>query len=499
VVAGCITNLAAALLPLSVGFYFQLITGESSGKGSLLRLVGIYIDTESQFYLLFAFFILCRALFLYLEKILALQLSIRVEKQIRDEFFDVLAQTESWDEHLQVPSLRRIRKAIRTGIIRFSGDLFFLIIAGCLLFQIHPDSFYIFLLLVILTFVSGYLIAFFARKSDNVRREKSGSLRKYMQKILSGQEAILALNRQNPVVRKLKNLSDKELKSTLRSALKKEVLSFIQPVIFFGSLLLLLHLMSKNDDTSVLFTVILLFLYLQGSLRRSLTVPLTLMSGINEFKKIAFLSDNYLAQTVSDVPDSRVFKIELQYSNGRALKGFWTRGSVYCMKNHPVEERRTITDRLLGIGAKEISASINDTELTTRNIFSARKLISVAASHYKHSFRTVAEYCCYTVTEERLDKLHTYIRRFELQSVYSDDLMKTIQQNRPGVTGVLALIRALMSSKTILILYDTFETLNQNQTDELVRIIKNDYSDRIVIVTGECPESLSAANCFMEE
>jgi ABC-type multidrug transport system fused ATPase/permease subunit len=196
------------LIPLSIGKFYELaLKDEGSSKGWLFEQLGIHILNVRQYFLFFIGLVLLKALLSYLEHALTGALSERFAKELREELFrnQLQQSVKSFEQKPPGKYLLRyggdlvaLQKLITRGIIGFSGDVLFLILALLLLLMLNPILGIIFVTGIPL---AGIIISFFKgglRKRSVQRRNQRSSMLSFVSSRFEAFLSIKAFNRETP-------------------------------------------------------------------------------------------------------------------------------------------------------------------------------------------------------------------------------------------------------------------------------------------------------------
>ncbi|RLD30726.1 MAG: hypothetical protein DRI70_00290, partial [Bacteroidetes bacterium] len=187
IINGMIANVLVVLIPVSLGKYFDFLFGFQSHRAAFLDLLPFSFWSTIQQYLLFLLvLILLKMIFQYFQRFQMAFLGEKFIKELREQLFQqqLKIQAVVYDDFgtgryllRHSGDLKSIQNYFTRGIIRFSTDIFLLLVAFGFLLWLNKIIFFI----IVGGFILTVLCIFFLNKilfkiSVNQRNTRSGLL-----------------------------------------------------------------------------------------------------------------------------------------------------------------------------------------------------------------------------------------------------------------------------------------------------------------------------------
>ena len=145
-VSAFLSSLCSVLLPLSIGSFYQVAFGESSGKNELLGRIGLNLTSLNSFFVFFATLTIFKGILTWLEHATMRTIEERITHDVRSRLFHAQLNhdfdsfhTKSIGKYLTRYSsdMLAIQQYFSKGLIKPIADGLFLITAFSLLFQLN--------------------------------------------------------------------------------------------------------------------------------------------------------------------------------------------------------------------------------------------------------------------------------------------------------------------------------------------------------------------------
>lgn len=301
-ILGFLDSVANIVLLLSIGEFVARQIHTTSTKGNILKIFFGEQISDYTFNLIFVFVLFTKAFTISTKYFLNEKIKIQIEKELTLELFRK-------GNHKSLRKLKSaLTKFIIKGIIGFLSDVFFMLLVFCILLSYHSSlafAYFIFVILII------SIARFFLQFNKTKISEASTKRNRYLKKEKLIERDFLELKHNNRIEKEIGILAKRFQAYEIFARRKNILLSLaeaISPVAFFSFLILISLTYSHLNliSTSSFLEIILLLIYSQGPIRRSLRIPRYWIAGGNALEKIqmnrnSFNNEEQLKQIVERV------------------------------------------------------------------------------------------------------------------------------------------------------------------------------------------------------
>lgn len=293
--ANVLDSVTNALLLISIGKGFSLIAHDTSTKSQLFDVWVVHISDFSQWTLVFFALLALKAVSTFLDHWLNHKASEGFVKFVRHAQLNTWSSSTNtaermhaeaqWNESLHSEH-HNLRKLISAGVLEAAADFTYLLLLFALFYSLDPS-----LVLIIAAFIPVYAISagLLGQWITVRKRERSNRKEQLLRKeawLSATARSHAQLNRLAVWKKSWQTSADKHSAADDHWVVSKALSEAIAPVIFFSMLFAVLwRIQSDAALQPQTFSFILLLIYAQGSLRRSMRVPGVWISGMYSLKK----------------------------------------------------------------------------------------------------------------------------------------------------------------------------------------------------------------------
>lgn len=519
-----LSNFLNVLLPLSIGWFYEIVLHEHGTKSRLLSLIPIHLSSPNQFYIFFSFLLFIKALFVFFEKSQTGILGERFSRDLREMAFSQQLN-HSINTHLERPvgkyllrysgDLLAIQNLLTKGILVFIGDLFFLFIAFASLIYLQQKL----ATSVIISFlISGgimYLLSKIVRTTAWNRRSQRSKNLGFVSSRMQAFYTIKSFNRESPEVNSFVKRSRKLYELGIKFMNISAIVQALLPFFFFGTLLIIFYQVSLLRSVkpygitkSDVFIFILLLLYMQGVMKRLLKVNLIWQVGVISFNKLLTLiqtpgelriGEHFPKEGKHDIifkdvsfayiperPVLREFSCHVHCDSITLIRGAQGAGkSTFFKLIQKVHEPQRGEIYLNNIAYSNLSG------------FDIRKEVTIVSAEAPLLGSTVFKAISYTTADEKRDKVMEMLNRLQIR--FTDKEVENLEFHledggrniSAGQRIMLQFARAFLSRKKILLLDDPFTNLDEYSRNLIILQLNKLKSKRtILIITQDPPINL---------
>ena len=283
---GFIVSLTGITIPLALGRFYQLSLQTHSAKTDFINNLGFFGNSEKSFLLVFSLLIAIRAVFVFLYKFLSSNFSDKIVNNLMVNFFSAQIESE-WEKFNEKPygkylakysgDMGAIRNLIEKGIIQFSSDAVFLLLALSI-FAILDLQMAIIIIIALLLFVLPFI--YFSKKQKpfyKINKDLKAKLTGFVSNSFSNFLSNWAFNKNTLKKKRFENICNEVIEN-------KKTLNFYQSFIESGSRILPWVIMwflmffilrietDKNPDPATMLVFFMLLINISYVIRRIMKV-----------------------------------------------------------------------------------------------------------------------------------------------------------------------------------------------------------------------------------
>lgn len=509
------------MLPLSIGALFGATMGSSGAKGKLLDALGLRVEDAAGFFLLFTVLVALLAAFTYLAHRLSASLTERFANDLLSRVFSAQMHA-SVSTHNEKPvgnyllrysgDMRGARDLLRKGVLQGVGDLFLLLTALGAMFWLDTLLAAVAACSFALSFLVVALLSGSMAEVAQERRDRRSRLIAFVAQRLNAFRTIKSFNRETPETKAFERAASKVTRSSERYERANGLLQVITPVLYYGSLGLVLLFAVRGSDqgrASDLLAFTLVMIYTRGPMRRSLRVNSIVRNGFSSLRKLsAIIHRPVEPRDGSDLPkdirgEVRFADVHFSYADGSpVLRGANAVFPAHAL-THLVGASGSGRSTLLALVQRIMvpqqgRITIDGIDTTTLSGFAVRKETTIVSDDVPLLGDTVLHAIVYNPKdgdEERAAKVLDRLGPF-LGKDTSEALRMPLEEGGAnlsrGQRRMLQFARALLTRKTILLLDEPFQDLGQQDRERIISLLNELRAGHtIILVSNHPPEDLS--------
>ncbi|MBQ0735559.1 ABC transporter transmembrane domain-containing protein [Aquimarina celericrescens] len=516
--AGICYNVFTILIPISIGKFYEFSFGFSSHRLAAFKFIP-FIDAQNfgSFIAFFFALIALRWVFEYLNLYGISLIGERFSKVLREKLFAHQLQIgigvydqKGIGKYLLRYSgdLKSIQNYVKKGLIRFSQDVFLLIIVVIVIGYVDIN---------IALIIGGSILfsSFFLwiinkmlyKTSLEIRNARSGML-SFVNTRLRAITALKAFNKYTPEEKRYNKRSGTLYQIGTKYAKITSLLQALVPAFTYGMLgmVMIYIFISSQDSTknvggSSLLVLILLIISILPVFRRSLKVSIIWKLGDISFTKLI---------AIFDLPKENIIPLEEYKAAGIVFQDVEYQ---YPNSNSPVFKKLNVTLPALGtvlfVGKtgtgkstlirlllKMVSPSkgkiaFGSTYYSSLSEKAIRKSVAVVSKDFPLYGRNVFEAVVYSRNESRRKKAEQLLKKLqqfegENQKLMLDTPIGDLGKNlTTGQQKIIMYCRALLTEKPILIVENPLKDLNDKTRNIIVKYLKESSFIRSLIIFND--------------
>ncbi len=519
-----LSNFLNVVLPLSIGWFYEIVLHEHGTKSRLLKLFPFQFTTLQQFSFLFLFLLLQKMLFVFLEKSLSGITGERFSRDVREMAFAHQLR-HSLASHRLRPvgkyllrysgDLLAIQNLLVKGILTFTGDIFFLLAAFTSLFFLQQKLAAIVIASFLVTGGIIFLLSKVVRTAAWNRRSQRSQNLGFVSSRMQAFYTIKSFNRETPeensFIKRSRKLYNLGVKFNIVSSFVQSLL----PLFFFGTLLLVFYQVGElrlakpyGITKGDVFVFVLLLLYMQTVMKRLLRVNLIWQVGIISFDKLLALIQLPDERRVGDkLPKEtsgsiRLEKVSFAYNADRPVLNdfscFVFPNSITLLKGKQGAGKSTLFKLIQKIYEPQSGKIFFDkTDYIELSAFEIRKEVTLVSSEAPLLGGTVFKAISYSTAEEKRDKAIAMLNRLNICFADNDaanldfkleDAGRNVSE---GGRMMLQFARAFLTRKQFILLDEPFVSLGEESRSLVIEQLNKFKSKRtILIIANEVPQNL---------
>lgn len=521
---GILNSLVVLLLPLTMGYYYELLLGRASNRAQMLETLGLGGNLNwTLFWMLFVSLILLRGLFTYIEYRLTSSLSEKLAQYLRERVFthQLAVQLETHRQKKVGKYLLRyasdfqsVRRYLSIGVIGFLRDIVFVVLALAVLASLNATITGLLLVGIVPFWVVFVKINEQLKLAIQHRRDQRSANLSFVQSALVGFETIQLFNRETVENDRFLKRSNRQTASSFAVLKWRSLLEGLLPIALYG--LVAIVLLGTQWQQSVVgggsvITFILAVLSLRPTLRRLLRVATVWKSGNLSLDKLEMFLAQSAEKITDEISSTKAPENRLKILNGTVefrnvtfgydaqnpivvqLSFRTEMGQVYWISGH-------VKSTIFRLLTKQYEFQKGDILIDNQSIgdFSdkeVRKRMALVSTELPLLGRTVFESVSYSRKSEKRPEAALVLAQIQslAQLTYplhlDDCLGENGQPLSMGQRTVLAWVRALLTKKPILLLDDPFEGLSQQGARQLYQWLEKQVFHKTIILATRHPRA----------
>lgn len=520
-----VSNVLRVIIPLSIGWFYEIAFHEHGPKSRLLQLIPLQISSLRLFFIVLGCLILVKTIVSFAEKFLSGVTGESFSRDLRELTF-----RQQMHQSLPVNRIRpagkyllrysgdlmAIQRFISKGVLAFVGDLIFLICTFAILFHFHSTMGFIIIAWYAIGAMLIYLISIRLRKAATERRDQRSINLGFISSRMHAFYTIKSFNRENPEEKSFTNRSEKLYKTGVKYLSLNAGVHALVPFVFFSALATVLYYSISLRETKPygitkgdMLSFILLLLYMQGVLTRLLKVNVIWQMGSISFTKLLTLlqfptEERNRDQVTTEINGKIEFKnVCFSYGESNQLIQHASfvilANSITLVKGKSGSGKSTLFKLIQKIYEPTSGEILMDNiPYTQFSPFALRKEITIVSEEAKLLGKTIMKAISYSDTPEKRIKAREILQklRFRLAKKDNMDLLDFsledgAQNLSSGEKLTLQFARALLTRKKIILLDDCFKNIDDTIKNELIEILNKLKNKRtILLISNEVPEGL---------
>lgn len=520
-----VSNVLRVIIPLSIGWFYEIAFHEHGPKSRLLQLIPLQISSLRLFFIVLGCLILVKTIVSFAEKFLSGVTGESFSRDLRELTF-----RQQMHQSLPVNRIRpagkyllrysgdlmAIQRFISKGVLAFVGDLIFLICTFAILFHFHSTMGFIIIAWYAIGAMLIYLISIRLRKAATERRDQRSINLGFISSRMHAFYTIKSFNRENPEEKSFTNRSEKLYKTGVKYLSLNAGVHALVPFVFFSALATVLYYSISLRETKPygitkgdMLSFILLLLYMQGVLTRLLKVNVIWQMGSISFTKLLTLlqfptEERNRDQVSTEINGKIEFKnVCFSYGESNQLIQHASfvilANSITLVKGKSGSGKSTLFKLIQKIYEPTSGEILMDNiPYTQFSPFALRKEITIVSEEAKLLGKTIMKAISYSDTPEKRIKAREILQklRFRLAKKDNMDLLDFsledgAQNLSSGEKLTLQFARALLTRKKIILLDDCFKNIDDTIKNELIEILNKLKNKRtILLISNEVPEGL---------
>jgi ABC-type multidrug transport system fused ATPase/permease subunit len=512
------------LLPLSIGAFYHVALHDNGAKNKLLKALAINVHSTSAFFSLFSGLVAALFVVIYLSHLCEGILIERFSRDLRGSLF-AAQMHHSLTSHRSRPvgkyllrysgDLRSVQDLLRKGVLRFSSDVVFLVLAFGALCWLDMKLGLVVLGFFIVSMVVVHAIGIPLRTLGSKRRDQRSVNMAFVSARLQAFRTIKSFNRETREIAGFDRTNEKLYARGIRFVRLNTFLHALVPALFYSSLGVVLMIMARQVENgeetlkiSEILGFVLLMLYTRSAMRRVLWVNSTWQTGRMALRKlIAVLDQETEPRTEGAVPDAVEKDVVFRQVNFAYQPGAWV---VRDLNARFAARSLTLLSGPAGSGKSTVLALIHKlyapasgvitiagADLSGLSAFAVRKEVTIVSEDMPLLGDTVLEAITYNAREKSEEKALRILQRLNIR-ITGDaqrDLAFELEEQgnnlSRGQRRMLQFARALLTGKPVLLLDEPFKDLDPKD----LRTITNELNDlrakrTIILACSSVPPDL---------
>lgn len=488
---GFIVSLTGITIPLALGRFYQLSLQTHSAKTDFINNLGFFGNSEKSFLLVFSLLIAIRAVFVFLYKFLSSNFSEKIVNNLMVNFFSAQIESE-WEKFNEKPygkylakysgDMGAVKNLIEKGIIQFSSDAVFLLLA-ITIFALLDFQLASIIIIALLLFALPFI--YFSNKQKpyyKINKDLKSKLTGFVSNSFSNFLSNWAFNKNTLKKRRFENISIEVIEN-------KKTLNFYQSFIESGSRILPWVIMwflmffilqietSKNPDPAKMLVFFMLLINISYVIRRIMKV-----GGIWNSGHLSLVNINIWLEEVpskKEKSDSKTKSFEWLVIKNPASENKQLKlvsliaPNNYTLKFDTKQSINTFLQELTSANFGPMSEIKLDREIITKNDgYQFRKSITYISQLYPITGKDFFDAVLYNQKIEKVEMAKQILELFEMEHLVDCKMFDEAHLSLKELF-VLQLCRAICTKKPFVFISNEFVFDFQESMPEVISHFKD--------------------------
>lgn len=485
-VSNILNSCINASILLSIGKYINLINQEKSAKTNIFDSIFGKIESTDSMFKLFLVLVLLKAVFTFLDNFLSQFIGnsfvtfVRT-KSVESFFYDSsIANTKDRVKRLSKTSsteLNSIKDLVTKGTLELTSDISYMVIIAILIFSFNSELLFNILIAIPLFGLISFLLGSKSSNSKLSLNNKRQSIFDYSENLATEIKSRIMLNNISKTRGGWEKIESKFTKASIEYSIRLGLREASTPLLFYSLIAWILYNVSIkniNSETNTL-SIILLILYAQGPIRRTMRAPAVWKTGLHSLRKMN-LKLNY-------EPLKNIVPIEHQSITivTEASSTIFQKGEMY--KVNSCVNKDNLINCVLGFNIKSNTYKVLFDNINVNNHFSLRKTAGVVSDEFNLYGENIFEILNIKNNKIKHAELMSLIDQNKLlmeqfSNISEIDLKKT----SPFQNYLLKILRLLLNERKLILLFKPFENLNHEEAEAMVKFMTSIKSTITLII-----------------
>lgn len=485
-VSNILNSCINASILLSIGKYINLINQEKSAKTNIFDSIFGKIESTDSMFKLFLVLVLLKAVFTFLDNFLSQFIGnsfvtfVRT-KSVESFFYDssftntkdrikLLSKTTSTE-------LNSIKDLVTKGSLELISDVSYMIIIGILVYSFNSALLYNILIALPLF---GLISYFLGSKSSNSKlslNNRRQSIFDFSENLASQINSRIMLNNISKTKRAWEKIEAKFTKASRDYSIKLGLREASTPLLFYSLIAWILYNVSIkniNSETNTL-SIILLMLYAQGPIRRTMRAPSVWKTGLHSLKKMNLKLNNDPLNNIVPIEHQSITIVTETSST------IFQKGEIY--KVNSCFNKDNLINCVLGFNITSNNYEVLFDSAKVNNHFNLRKTVGVVSEEFNLYGENIFEILNIKNNKIKHAELISMVDQNKLlmeqfSNINEIDLNKT----SPFQNYLLKILRLFLNERKLILLFKPFENLNHEETEAMVNFMISIKSSITLII-----------------
>lgn len=519
-----LSNFLNVFLPLSIGWFYEVVLNDHGTKSNLLHLFPISITGANSFFTMFAVLLILKTGFAFLEKYTIGVLGERFSRELRDMAFSHQLKHTMASHRLRPVGkyllrysgdLIAIQNLMSKGVLVFAGDVVFLCSSiGALFFLNKSLAFPV----IIMFALSGIIIFLLSKQVRNAafnRRTQRSLNLGFVSSRMQAFYTIKSFNRETPEQNSFINRSSKLYKLGVKFVSISSLVRVLPSLFFFATLGVVLYRVAQLRDANAdgiskgdVFAFVLLLLYLQTVLKRLLRVNIVWQVGTISFNKLLTLiqlpaESRPTEKSGVDGKGEIIFKnVTFGYTNKNPINkniSFEVKpNSITIIQGRQGVGKSTLLKLIQKLYEPQSGQILLDgIDYASLTPFEVRKETTIVSDEVPLLGGTLFKAVSYNTSNDKREKVINMLKRLDINPTGDDEknLQFKLEDGGKNISAgertKLQFARAFLTRKNIVLIDDVFNNLDEEGLKIIVEQLNKLKSKRTIIaVTNTIPQNL---------